>query len=156
MRLLSPQGYTRPYRTSLRKLNRAQNSRVRVLDRFFWQNTCYNTCPNQYSACSYPCPSYEACTVNHNTWWIYINTRTPTVRGVVDSVVPAAIRLFEPYGPKGARERARLPFLSPPYNLMTPYHASRSSVTTRDVEFEPAGASWLRRGWRRRRRGRKG
>jgi len=39
---------------------------------------------------------------------------------------------------------------------MTSYHASRSSATTRDVEFEPARASRLRRGWRRRRRERKG
>lgn len=35
---------------------------------------------------------------------------------------------------------------------MTLYHTSRSSVTTRDVEFEPAGGSRLRRGRRRRRR----
>jgi hypothetical protein len=38
---------------------------------------------------------------------------------------------------------------------MTSYHTSRSSVITRDVEFEPVGASRLRRGWRRRRRRRR-
>ena len=63
--------------------------------------------------------------------------------------MPAAMSLFEPYGPGGERvatTRSRELFLLPPYNLITLYHASRSSVTTRDVEFEPAESSRLRKG----------
>ena len=38
--------------------------------------------------------------------WIYTNTIILAVRGVVDVVVPAAIRLFKPYRPRGEGERS--------------------------------------------------